>query len=74
MDDNSGFLINRFLKQKSDLAKEGSMLMRSLKDQHGINTKIIRCDNAGENKKIEEACIEKRMGIKFEYTADGTPQ
>ncbi len=59
MDDNSGFLINRFLKQKSDLAKEGSMLMRRPKHQHGINIKITRCDNAGENKKLEEAGIEQ---------------
>ena len=74
MDDNSGFLINRFRKQKSDQAKDGLMLMRKLKDQHGINVKIIRCDNAGYNKKMEEACIEQGMGIKFEYTAVGTPQ
>ena len=58
MDDNSGFLISRFLNQ--------------LKDQHGIEIKIIRCDNAGENKKMDDACIEQRMGIKFEYTAFGT--
>ncbi len=37
------------------------MLIRRLKEQHGINIKIIRCDNAGENKKMEEACIEHRM-------------
>ena len=74
MDDNSGFLINRFLKQKSDLAKDGLVLMRRLKDQHGINVKIIRCNNAGDNEKMEEACIEQRMGIKFKYTAVGIPQ
>ena len=50
------------------------MLIKRLKDQHGIEIKIIRCDNAGENKKMDDACIEQRMGIKFEYTAVGTPQ
>ena len=33
-----------------------------------------KCDNAGENKKMDDACIEQKMGIKFEYTAVGTPQ
>ena len=74
MDDNSGFLISKFLKQKSDLAREGLMLMKRLKDQYRIEIKIIRCDNAGENKKMDDACIEQRMGIKFEYTAVGTHQ
>ena len=35
---------------------------------------IIRCDNAGENKKMEEMCIDQDLGIKFEYTAVRTPQ
>ena len=56
MDDCSGFLINRFLREKSDLARQGSMLIKKLNDQHGIKIKVIRCDNAGENKKMEEAC------------------
>ena len=34
----------------------------------------IRCDNAGENKALEIACIDKELGIVFEYTAPGTPQ
>ena len=34
----------------------------------------ILCDNAGENKKLEENVIEKNMKIIFEYTAAGTPQ
>ena len=33
--------------------------------------KIIRCDNAGENKVLER---ESELGILFEYTAPGTPQ
>ena len=74
MDDCSGFLINRFLRNKSDLAKQGSMLIKKLSDQNGIKIKTIRCDNAGENKKMEEACDKLGLGTKFEYTAVGTPQ
>ena len=36
--------------------------------------KIIRCDNAGENRAFEEACKQEGLGLKFEYTAPNTPQ
>ena len=72
MDDCSGFLINRFLREKSDLARQGAMLIKKLNDQHGIKIKVIRCDNAGENKKMEEACDRLVLRTKFEYTAVGT--
>jgi len=34
----------------------------------------IRCDNAGENRALESVCIDKELGIVFDYTAPGTPQ
>ena len=36
--------------------------------------KIIRCDNAGENKVLERESDKKDLEIIFEYTAPGTPQ
>jgi hypothetical protein len=36
--------------------------------------KYIRCDDAGENKALEKACLTTGLGIQFEYTAPGTPQ
>ena len=36
--------------------------------------KIIRCDNAGENKVLERESDKKELVIIFEYTAPGTPQ
>ena len=36
--------------------------------------KIIRCDNAGENKVLERESDKNELGINFEYTAPGTPQ
>jgi hypothetical protein len=36
--------------------------------------KIIRCDDAGENKALENQCIQAQLGIDFEYTGPGTPQ
>ena len=52
-----------FLKQKS----EGH-------HTYGIKIEHIRCDNAGENHALEDLCIEKDLGIIFEYTAPGMPQ
>ncbi len=34
----------------------------------------ICCDNAGENVALEMSCKQEGLGIKFEYTAPGTPQ
>ena len=36
--------------------------------------KYIRCDNAGENKKLQEKCEKEGLGVQFEYTAPNTPQ
>ena len=36
--------------------------------------KIIRCDNAGENKVLERESDKNELGIIFEFTAPGKPQ
>ena len=38
------------------------------------SVKIIRSDNAGEKKTLEENCMENFEEIKFEFTSLGTPQ
>ena len=38
------------------------------------NIKIICCDNAGENKTLEENCANNFEENKFEFTSQGTPQ
>ena len=38
-----------------------------------MQVKIIRCDNAGENKVLERESDKNELGIIFEYTAPGTP-
>ena len=45
-----------------------------MKARHKIQVKIIRCDNAGENKVLERESDKNELGIIFEYTAPGTPQ
>ena len=48
--------------------------IKALKARHEIQVKIIRCDNAGENKVQERESDKNELGIIFEYTATGTPQ
>ena len=62
------------MKNKSDLAQEGIKLINKIRNNYGITTKTIRCDNAGENKSLEKEIIEKGMNMRFEYTATNTPQ
>ena len=61
-------------KKKSELAENMIQLILDLKNKNNVTTKFIRCDNAGENKKLEEECKRRGLGITFEYTAVGTPQ
>ena len=39
-----------------------------------INVKCLRCDDAVENKALEDLFRDKGMGIKFEYSGPRTPQ
>ena len=48
--------------------------LKELRHTYGIKIEHIRCDNSGENRALEDLCIEKDLGIFFEYTAPGTPQ
>ena len=48
--------------------------IKALKARHRIQVKIIRCDNAGENKVLERELDKNELGIIFEYTAPATPQ
>ena len=44
-------------------------MVKGWKDKYNIQVKFICCDNAGENKKLEEKCNTEGLGIIFEYTA-----
>ena len=64
-----GSKFSMFLKQKSEV-KEGFIpFLKELRHTYGVRVEHIRCDNAGENRALEDACIEKDLGIIFEYTA-----
>ena len=63
-----------FLEQKSEVKESFVPFLKELWHTYGIKIEHIRCDNAGENRALEDLCIEKDLGIIFEYTAPGTPQ
>ena len=63
-----------FLKKKNEQVEPIIDWIKALKARHKIQVKIIRCDNAGENKVLERQSDKKELGISFEYTAPGTPQ
>jgi hypothetical protein len=54
------------------------MLIKRLRSDQRYPIKHIvktnRCDDAGENKALENRCIQEQLGIDFEYTGPGTPQ
>ena len=74
MDDHSGFVLDTYLKQKSDLQEKGIEMIQIFENDFNIKVKKIRCDNAGENQTMEKDCVRRKMGVTFEYTAVGTPQ
>ena len=63
-----------FLKKKNEQVEPTIDWINALKVKHEIQVKIIRCDNARENKVLERESDKKELGIIFEYTAPGTPQ
>ena len=64
---------SHFVKNKSDLKDVVIHLIEELKDKN-ISVKFVRCDNAGENRSLENECIEKCMKLTFKYTPRDTPQ
>ena len=63
-----------FLKKKNEQVEPIIDLINALKARHEIKVKIIRYNNAGENKVLEGESDKNELGIIFEYTAPGTPQ
>ena len=74
VDEATKYKMSFFLKKKKKQFEPIIDWAKSLKARHEIQVKIIRCDNAGENKVLEKESDKNELGINFEYTAPGTPQ
>jgi len=74
LDEPTHMKFSLFLKQKSDVKEKFIPFLKELRDTYGRHVDHIRCDNAGENRALESACIDKECGIVFECTVPRTPQ
>ena len=63
-----------FLNKKNLQVESINDSIKAFKARHKFKVKIIRCDNAGENKVLERESDKNELGSVFEYTAPGTPQ
>ena len=58
-----------FLKKKNEQVEPIIHWIKASKARHKIQVKLIRCDNAGENKVLERESDKNELGIIFEFTA-----
>jgi transposase InsO family protein len=63
-----------FITKKNTTQEKINELVGFINGMGDRKVKFIRCDNAGENTKAEEVLTKAGHGIKFEFTAPGTPQ
>ena len=63
-------------KSKGELKDKIIPFLKTIHEKDKVTVQSIRCDNAGENNKVEEACKQTTglVHIKFEYTPRDTPQ
>ena len=65
--------MSKFVRKKDDLETEGLKLFKKLRSMN-IQVKMVRMDNAGENKSLQKTLEREEFNIDFQYTAAGTPQ
>ena len=64
--------VSRFFREKSGLAIVGLRAMKNLRAR-GVAPRVVRYDNAGENKQLQKMLEKEEFGIDFQYTQAGTP-
>jgi transposase InsO family protein len=75
MDEFTHYLWSYFLPSKDYVTDRLMPFLRRLHVSQDLNIRYIRCDNAPENRMLQQACYEDPdLNITFEYTAPGTPQ
>jgi hypothetical protein len=75
MDEFTHFLWSFFLRTKDELVYTMINFINNLQKTQQIKIKYIRCDNASENRSLQDTIAEKQnINCKFEYTAPASPQ
>ena len=64
VDEATHMKFSMFLKQKSEMKERLVLFLKELQHTYGVKVEHIRCDNAGENRALEDECIE-RLGNYF---------
>ena len=62
------------MKKKNEQVEPLINWIKALKSRHKFLVKIVRCDNAGENKVLVRESDNNELGIIFEYTVPGRLQ
>jgi hypothetical protein len=74
-DERTDHIWSIFLRHKNETADKMIEWLHMIKNTMDITVCIIRCDNAGENRKLQEIVnADPDLKIKFEFTAPSTPQ
>ena len=60
-----------FLKKKNEQVEPNINGIKALKARHKIPVKIIRCDNAGENKVLERESDKNELGLFLNIQSQG---
>ena len=74
VDKATDYTHSNFIKKKSDMVETMIKWIKNLFMKYHIRTKKIRLDNSGENRMLQAKTNQQNLGIKFEFTAPGTPQ
>ena len=74
VDETTKYKKSFFLNKKNEQIEVIIHCLKELKNKYKIKVQQIRMDNTGEKKMPARCCDKNEMGIKFEYTAPGTPQ
>ena len=74
VDDATDYTHSFCLKRKSDLVETLTIWIKNLFMKYNIRIQKIRLDKSGENRMLQIKANQQNLGIKFEFTAPGTPQ
>jgi hypothetical protein len=74
VDESTNLKISHFYEKKDGICEPTCELIKKLKDMN-IEIKILRMDNAGKNKLLQQRCESKdwQFAMKYEYTGRDTP-
>ena len=74
VDEATDYTHSFFLKKKRDLVETMIIWIKTLFMRYHIRIKKMRLDSSGENRMLQAKTNQPNLGIKFEFTAPGTPQ